>query len=165
MLSQSVQDAVNEQIKHELYSSYLYLAMSAYCQSINLPGSASWMKLQAQEELGHAMKFYEYIVDRGGRVALQGVDQPPAEFGSLQDIFQQALEHERMISGRIHDIYNLAVQEKDYPTQVMLQWFVEEQVEEEKSAEEVVNFLKMIGDNPAGLFMMDGRLGARARSS
>ena len=162
MLSKSVQDAINEQIKQEFYSSYLYLSMSAYCDSINLKGSASWMRLQAQEELSHAMKFFDYVSDRSGRVALQAVSQPPAEFKSLQEIFEQALDHEREISRRIHEIYNLAVQEKDYPTQVMLQWFVEEQVEEEKSAEEVVNNLKLIGNNPAGLFMLDGRLGSRA---
>jgi ferritin len=162
MLSNPVQDAINDQINHELYASYLYLSMSAYCETMNLPGAAKWMKLQAQEELGHAMKFFDYVVERGGKVSLRAVEQPPAEFGSLLSVFEQALQHEQKVSKLINDIYGIAVQEKDYPTQVMLQWFVEEQVEEERSAEEVVNYLKMAGDHPAGLLMIDGRLGARA---
>jgi ferritin len=108
------------------------------------------------------MKFFDYVVERGGKVSLRAVEQPPAEFGSLLSVFEQALQHEQKVSKLINDIYGIAVQEKDYPTQVMLQWFVEEQVEEERSAEEVVNYLKMAGDHPAGLLMIDGRLGARA---
>ena len=98
MLSQAVQDAINEQIKHELYSAYLYLAMSAYCQVSNMPGSAHWTSLQSKEEVGHAMKFFEYVNDRGGRVLLQAIDQPPAEWKSLLAMFQQVLEHEQKVT-------------------------------------------------------------------
>ena len=161
MLNKTVQDAINEQIKHEFYSAYLYLAMSAYCETINLPGFARWMRLQHQEELAHAMKFFDFVNDREGSVELQAIDQPPGEFQSPLDIFQQALEHERKISGLIYRLYELAVKEKDYPTQTLLQWFITEQVEEEKSASQVVEQLKMIGGDGGALLLLDRELGAR----
>jgi ferritin len=161
MLSKVVEDAINEQIKNELYSAYLYLAMSAHFEAANLPGSAHWMRLQSQEEVEHAMKFFDYVNERGGRVVLQVIDQPPVEFKLPLDIFQQALEHEQKVTGMINNLYALAVKENDYPTQVMLQWFIEEQVEEEKSAGDVVEQLRMIGDHTQGLFMLDRQLGAR----
>jgi ferritin len=161
MLSKVVEDAINEQIKNELYSAYLYLAMSAHFEVANLPGSAHWMRLQSQEEVEHAMKFFDYVNERGGRVVLQAINQPPAEFKSPLDIFQQALEHEQKVTGMINNLYALAVKENDYPTQVMLQWFIEEQVEEEKSAGDVVEQLKMIGDHIPSLLMLDRQLGAR----
>lgn len=161
MLSKVVEDAINEQIKNELYSAYLYLAMSAHFEAANLPGSAHWMRLQSQEEVEHAMKFFDYVNERGGRVVLQAINQPPVEFKSPLEIFQQALEHEQKVTGMINNLYALAVKENDYPTQVMLQWFIEEQVEEEKSAGDVVEQLKMIGDHTHGLFMLDRQLGAR----
>jgi ferritin len=161
MLSKVVEDAINEQIKNELYSAYLYLAMSAHFEAANLPGSAHWMRLQSQEEVEHAMKFFDYVNERGGRVVLQAIDQPPVEFKLPLDIFQQALEHEQKVTGMINNLYALAVKENDYPTQVMLQWFIEEQVEEEKSAGDVVEQLRMIGDHTQGLFMLDRQLGAR----
>jgi ferritin len=161
MLNKTVQDAINEQIKHEFYSAYLYLSMSAYCETINLPGFAHWMRVQYQEELAHAMKFFDFVNDREGSVELQAIDQPPGEFQSPLDIFQQALEHERKISGLIHRLYEVAVKEKDYPTQALLQWFITEQVEEEKSASQIVEQLKMVGGGGAALLLLDRELGAR----
>jgi ferritin len=161
MLSKTLQSAINDQIKHEFYSAYLYLAMSAYCETINLPGFAGWMRAQHQEELAHAMKFFDFVNDREGSVELQAIEQPPSEFQSPLDIFQRALEHERKISSLIHQLYELAVKEKDYPTQTMLQWFITEQVEEEKSASQVVEQLKIIGNDGGALLLLDRELGGR----
>jgi len=161
MLSKAVQKAINEQIKNELSSAYLYLSMSAHFVAVNLPGFARWMRRQSQEEVSHAMRLYDYLHERGSRAVLQAIDQPPAEFKSPLDVFQQVLEHERKVTGMIHRLYELATKENDYATQVELQWFIEEQVEEEKRASEFVAQLKMIGDQGAALFMLDKELGAR----
>jgi ferritin len=161
MLSKSMQNAMNEQIKNELYSSYLYLSMSAYYESLNLPGFAHWMRLQAQEELTHAIKFFDHINDRGGRVTLLAIDAPPIEFDSPLAIFKMAYEHEQKVTELIHNLYKLAIQENDFPAQSMLQWFVDEQVEEEKSALDVVEQLEMVGEHKMGLFMLDRELGQR----
>ncbi len=161
MLSKKLQDALNEQIKHEIYSAYTYLSMVAYFEAENLRGFAHWMRLQRLEELEHAMKIFDFVIDRGGRVELQAIEKPPAQFKSPLDAFEKALAHERKISGLIHKLYDQAVKENDYPTQVMLHWFIDEQVEEEKSASEVVDQLQMIGNNVAGLFILDARLGER----
>ncbi len=161
MLSKTLLDEMNEQIKHELYSAYLYLAMSAQSEAMNLPGFAHWMRLQAQEEVGHAMRFYNFIHDRGGRVVLQAIDQPPVEFASPLAMFEQTLEHEQKVTARIHHIYSLAVQEKDFASQSFLDWFVDEQVEEEKSASQILETLKMIGDKGHALVMLDRELGKR----
>ena len=161
MLSKTLQDAMNEQIKNELYSAYLYLSMSAYCEETNLPGFAHWMRLQAQEEVSHAMKFYVFIYERGGRVVLQAIDQPPVEFQSPLHVFEETLGHEHKVTAMINDLYTLAVEEKDYASQAFLQWFVTEQVEEEASANEIVQKLKLMGDAPGGLFMIDKELGQR----
>ena len=161
MLNKTVQDAINEQIKHEFYSAYLYLSMSAYCETINLPGFARWMRVQHLEELAHAMKFFDFVNDREGSVELEAIEQPPSEFQSPLDIFQQALEHERKISGLIHRLYELAVREKDYPTQALLQWFITEQVEEEKNAGQIVEQLKMTGGEPSSLLQLDRELAGR----
>lgn len=161
MLTQAIQNALNDQIQKELYSSYVYLSMAAYFEAQNLPGAAHWMRLQSNEELEHAMKFFEFINDRGGRVTLQGIGQPPADFPSPLAVFEEALRHEQKVSKSIHDLFALAVTESDYPTQSMLQWFIDEQVEEEKSAGDIVAQLKMIGDSPTALFMLDSHLGAR----
>lgn len=157
-----VRDAINEQIKDELYSGYLYLAMSAHFESENLQGFARWMRLQAQEELGHAMRLFDYLNHRGAPVKLQAIDQPPSEFGSTLEIYEAALEHEREVTGMINRLYELAVQEKDYPTQQALLWFIEEQVEEEDQASAAVDQLRMAGDNKAALLMLDRQFGARA---
>ncbi len=161
MLSKAVEQAINDQIKNELYSAYLYLSMSAYLESANLPGMARWMRLQSDEEMSHAMKFFDYVYDRGGRVVLQAIDQPPAEFGSPLDIFEKALAHEKKVTGMINQIYDLAVKENDYPSQIELQWFITEQVEEEKSAGDIVELLKVIGDHGPSVIMVDTQLGAR----
>jgi ferritin len=161
MLSQAVQDAINEQIKNELYSAYLYLAMSAHCQANNLPGMAHWMTVQSKEEVGHAMKFFEYVNDRGGRVSLKAIDQPPAEWKSPLVMFQAVLEHEQKVTGLINGLYALALKENDYATQVELQWFITEQVEEEKNASEIVAQLKRAGEQGPGVAMLDRHLGKR----
>ncbi len=162
MLNEKVQKAMNEQIKNELYSGYLYLSMSAYFEASNLPGFARWMRLQAEEEQEHALRFFDFVHDRGGRVVLQAIDQPPAEFESPSAVFELTLEHERKVTGLIHGLYALALQEKDYASQVMLQWFIDEQVEEEKNAEQIVAKLKMVGQQGQALAMLDRQLGERA---
>jgi ferritin len=162
MLSKTVEDALNEQIKWELYSAYFYLSMSAHCESINFKGFARWLRKQSREEVSHAMKLFDHINDRQGRVVLQTISQPPKEFKSLLDVFQQVLNHEQEVTGMINQLYELTVNENDYATRVMLHWFIEEQVEEEKMANEVLSLLKMVGEQPADLLMLDRQMGARA---
>ncbi len=162
MLNKTVQDAINEQIKNELYSAYLYLAMSAHFEAANLPGTARWMRMQSNEEVEHAMKFFDFVNDRGGRVTLKAIGQPPAEWKSLLIAFEQVLEHEKKVTAMIHSLYALAVEEKDYPSQTMLHWFINEQVEEEKNASAIVEQLKMIGDHPNAMLMLDHQLGSRS---
>lgn len=161
MMNKTVLNLMNEQIKHELYSAYLYLSMSAHFEAHNLPGFGHWMRVQAQEELGHALKFYDFILERGEQVRLLAVDQPPAEFQSPLAIFEQALEHEKSVTAKINNIYTAAVKESDYPSQTFLQWFVDEQVEEEKNATLIVETLKMIDGQAAALYMLDRELGRR----
>ena len=161
VLGKAVEDAMNEQIKNELFSAYQYLSMAAYCESENLPGFAQWMRAQSQEETEHAMKFYDFILDRSGRVALQGIEAPVVAFGSPLEVFEQALEHERKVTAMINDLYGLAGRENDYASQTFLQWFVTEQVEEEKNAGDVVDTLKMIGGKSEALFLLDRELGQR----
>lgn len=161
MLSQRMQDALNKQIEHEFYSSFVYLAMSAHFERGNLPGFAKWMRMQAGEEHAHAMKIFDHILDRGGRVELPAIPMPPVSFETPLSVFEQALHHERAVTKSIHDLYDLAVQERDYPARVFLDWFVNEQVEEEKTAELVVEQLKMVGDDRPALLMLDRELGQR----
>lgn len=160
-MDDAVQDAINEQIRNELFSGYVYLAMSAHFEERNLTGFARWMRLQAQEELGHAMRLFDYLLDRGGHVALDAIEQPPTEWGTPLGIFEHALEHERSVTGMIDALYDLAREKQDNATQVALQWFITEQVEEEASAEAAVDQLRMAGDNAAALLMLDQRFGAR----
>ena len=148
MFSPKVLQEMNNQIMHELYSAYLYLSMSAHFDANNLTGFAHWMRIQAGEEQEHAMKFYDFIYDRGGKVTLQAIDQPPTEFKSPKDIFAAALEHEKKVTARIDLIYDLAVQDNDHASQSFLKWFVDEQVEEEKNATQILEMLKMAGDSP-----------------
>jgi len=161
LLGTAIEEAMNEQIKNELFSAYQYLSMSAYCESENLPGFAQWMRAQSREEMEHAMKFYDFILERNGRVALRALDGPLVEFGSPLEVFEQALEHERRVTAMINDLYALAVRENDYASQTFLQWFVTEQVEEEKNAGDVVETLKMVGDKSEALFLLDRELGQR----
>lgn len=160
-LSKRLEKALNEQIVRELESAYIYLSMCAYFEAQNLRGMAHWMRLQAQEELRHAMKIFDFVNDRGGRVELGPIAKPPTDFKSPLDAFQKALAHEQKITQCINDLYDLADDEDDYSTEVMLQWFIDEQVEEEKSASEIVEQLKLVGDNGAGLLVLDQRLGQR----
>lgn len=161
MLGKAVEDAMNEQIKNEFFSAYQYLSMAAYCESENLSGFAQWMRTQAQEETEHAMKIYNFILDRNGRVVLQGIEGPVVEFGSPLEVFEQALEHEQSVTAMINDLYALSLRENDYASQTFLQWFVTEQVEEEKNAGDVLDTLKMIGDKSEALFLLDRELGQR----
>jgi ferritin len=161
MLPEAVQDAINEQIKHELYSAYLYLAMSAHFEAVSLSGFAKWTRMQAEEETEHAMKLFDYLNDRGGRVVLQAIDQPPVEWGSPLEIFQAVLGHEQKVTGLINSLYEVALKENDYATQVMLHWFIDEQVEEEKSAGEIVDQLKMVEDRQTAIIHIDRQVGER----
>jgi len=161
MLDKTVQDAMNEQIKNELYSAYQYLSVAAFCESANLPGFAHWMRTQAREETEHAMKFYDFILDRNGRVVLQAIEGPVVEFDSALEVFERALEHEQKVTAMINDLYGLAAKENDYASQAFLQWFVTEQVEEEKNAGDVVETLRMIGDKSEALFLLDRELALR----
>ncbi|MDQ7028397.1 MAG: ferritin [Ardenticatenia bacterium] len=161
MFPEALQEALNEQIQREFYAAYLYLSMAAYFEAINLPGFASWMRHQSEEEVGHAMRLFNFVNDRGGRVILQAIEQPPAEFESPLAAFEAALAHEQRVTRHINDIYELAVRENDYPTQVELHWFITEQVEEEHMASQIVEQLRMVGDQPVGLLMMDKMLGER----
>ena len=161
MIKEKIQDALNKQINAELYSSYLYLSMSAYFESINLKGFASWMRVQTQEELVHAMKFYDYLIERGGKVVLSSIESPPTEWSSPLAIFENAYQHEQKVTGLINDLVDLAIAEKDHATNIILQWFVSEQVEEEASADEVVQKIKLMGDARGGIFMLDRELAQR----
>ncbi|MDZ7268916.1 MAG: ferritin [candidate division KSB1 bacterium] len=161
MLQKTVQDALNEQVKAELESAYIYLAMSACCESLSLRGFAHWMRVQSREEVGHALKLFDYVNDRGGRVVLQALAQPPVDYQSVLDMMEHALSHEQKVSGMIHRLYELALAESDYPTQAHLQWFLTEQVEEEKTAQEIVQQLKMIGNHMPALLMLDRQMGQR----
>ncbi|MFA5835067.1 MAG: ferritin [Bacteroidota bacterium] len=160
-LEKNVLKAMNEQVNKELFSSYLYLSMSAYCVSENYPGCAKWLSVQSEEEREHAMKIYHYIHERGGRVELETIDKPKGDFKNLSQLFTQVLEHEQKVSASITALYETAMKTNDYPTQIMLQWFITEQVEEEKNATEIVDLLKKVGDSPVSLMMFDRQLGAR----
>lgn len=161
MLSEKIQQALNEQINAELYSSYLYLSMQAYFESINLAGFANWMKAQTQEELMHAIKIYDFVNERNSRVLLKAIDKPPTEWNSPLDVFEQVFKHEQKVTVLINNLVNLAADEKDHATASFLQWFVNEQVEEEASADAVRQQLKLMEAAPGGLFMLDRELSKR----
>jgi len=161
MLSKTLEKALNEQINKEYYSSFLYLSMSSYFETVNLLGMAKWMRTQYEEEIIHAIKIFDMIADMEGTVNLKAIDGPPTEFKSPLDVFEKSLAHERKVTGMINDIYSLARKENDYAVQSALQWFIDEQVEEEKTALEVVRQLEMIGDETTPLLMLDSKLGSR----
>ncbi len=165
MLSQKLQDAINRQINSEFYSAHLYLSMAAYCETLSLGGFSHWLKLQYSEELSHALKLFDFIVDRGGRVALQSIDQPPLEFESVASVMRMALGHERSVTAMIDSLYELALAERDYSAHVLLEWFVDEQIEEEKSLTEIIDHLDMVGNDGTGLLIVDSRLMARTADS
>ncbi len=162
MISKTMEKAINEQINKELFSSYFYFAMASYFESENLDGMASFMKAQAQEEVGHAMKFYSYVNERGGRVILEAIEKPASDFDGPMDIFEQSLKHEKYITGSINSLVDLAIKENDHATKTFLDWFVTEQVEEEDSMDKIVNKLKMVGNAGHAMLMIDAQLGARA---
>lgn len=161
MIDKKIQDAFNGQINAEIYSSYLYLSMEAYFGSINLPGFANWMRCQAQEELLHAMKFFDFINERGGDVNLTQIDGPPTKWNSPLHAFEEAYKHEQKVTGLINGLVDLAIAERDHASANFLQWFVTEQVEEEASAYDVVQRLKLAGDQGGGMFMIDRELATR----
>ncbi|MDX1661827.1 MAG: ferritin [Gemmatimonadota bacterium] len=164
MLSDSLQEALNEQINNELHAAYLYLAMAEHFAAANLDGFAHWMRKQREEEIGHAMKIFDFVLDRDGRVDLKTIEAPEGEFDSPLEVAKAALEHERKVTGRINDIYEKAKAEKDYPTEALMQWFVLEQVEEEATALQIVERLEMAGDDNAALLMLDREMGRRSHA-
>ena len=160
-MNAAVQDAFNEQIRHELASGYLYLSMSAHFDHQNFPGFAHWMRLQAQEELAHAMRLFDYVLRRGGRVELRGIEAPPTDFGAPLTVFERVLEHERAVTGLINSLFELSGKEGDWAAQQELQWFIAEQVEEEDSASTASEQVRMAGDDQGALLMLDQQLGSR----
>jgi len=161
MISKKMQEELNKQINREFYSAYMYLAMSAYCNTIGLPGFAHWMRMQYEEESMHVTKMYDYILGQGGEIHLLAIEEPPKEFGTPLAVFETTLEHEQHVTGLIHALMDLAVQEKDYATQTFLQWYVTEQVEEEANVHDILAPLRMVGEDKSGLMMIDQQLGGR----
>ncbi|MGB9712691.1 MAG: ferritin [Dissulfurimicrobium sp.] len=161
MLSKKMQDLLNDQINFEFYSAYIYLSMAAYLQANDLLGCAHWMRVQTQEELMHAMKMYDFVNDRSGRVVLKEIKGPKAEWASPLEAFEDALKHEQTVTGRINHMMDIAIEEKDHATQIFLQWFISEQVEEEASVGAVIQRLKLAGQSPGGMFMVDKELAQR----
>lgn len=161
MLGKKMEKAINDQINAEFFSAYLYLSMATHFDAVSLPGFANWMKQQTQEEMFHGMKMFNYVSDRGGRVILQAIAQPPSSWKSALEVFQNVLEHEQKVTGLINDLIDLAIKEKDYATNNFLQWFIGEQVEEEATASTLVDRLKLIGNDANGLFVLDTELAAR----
>jgi len=161
MISKRLVDAFNEQINKELYSEYFYLSMAAWFDSQNLPGFANFFKIQVQEEHFHAMKMYEYVNERGGRIILKAIDKPEVDFESALDIFKKAYEHEQLVTSLINNLMDVATEEKDHATKSFLNWFIDEQVEEEASMDAIVGKLKMLGGNGHGMLMIDNELGTR----
>jgi ferritin len=162
MLKKKMEDALNKQLNAEGFSAHLYMSMSAYLESINLKGMAAWMRLQSNEEKMHEMKFFDFIISRGGKVALGKINAPPTEWDSPQAIFEAAYGHEQMITEKINKLVDLSLAESDHASNAFLQWFVTEQVEEEESVLEIVDQLKLAGDDRGALFMIDKELGQRA---
>lgn len=161
MLSEKIQNALNEQINHELWSAYLYLSMSAYCYAQGNPGMGNWFQVQFEEEQDHAKILFNYIIQRDGKVSLKPIDAVPTSWQSPLDVFQNTLAHEQKVTGLINKLYALTLEENDFATQSMLKWFIDEQVEEEENAKNIIDNLKMIKDNGYGIYMLDKELGAR----
>ncbi len=161
MIGKRMQDAMNEQIKHELESAYLYFSMVAYFESTGMEGMAQWMRVQTQEEVGHAMRFFDHIAERDGRVELSALSKPQKDWASPLEAFKAAYEHEQFITGKINDLVKVATEEADHAAGIMLQWFVTEQVEEEASTSRVVQMLEQVSDSGTGLLMVDRELGTR----
>lgn len=161
MIAKKIEDAFNAQINAEIYSSYLYLSMSAALEKMNLPGFASWMRVQAQEEMTHAMKFYDHIIERDGTVALAAIDGPPMKWKDVKAVIAETLEHEQKVTGLINDLMDLSMTENDHAGRMFLQWFVTEQVEEEATAMEILGKLEIAGDSAGGLYLLDKEMAGR----
>jgi ferritin len=161
MLSPKVQEALNKQINLEFASAYAYLAMSAHFEAVNLAGFAGWMRTQYQEELLHALRLFDHMHDRGGAARLEAIPEPKGQYTTPLEAFETALKHEQKVTASIHQLYALAAKEDDYATQTMLQWFINEQVEEERNVNQAVDWLRMSGDSPVALLMLDQKFGAR----
>lgn len=161
MIGKRIQEEINKQIQEELASAYIYLSMAAYFESEGWEGMASWMKKQAAEEHAHAMKFFNHLVERGGRVELSAIDKPPVEWESPLAAFKNAYEHEQHITSRINHMFEVAREEKDYPAEILLQWFINEQVEEEDQTLKIVEMLERIKGSMPGMYMLDSKLGKR----
>lgn len=161
MISKKMEDAFNDQVAAEYYSAHLYLAMSAYFQAADMPGFTNWMRVQYQEEMSHAEKIFDYVIERDGRAVLKAFDAPPVDWKSTLDAFEATYKHEQHVTGRINNLMDLAIAEKDHAAQIFLQWFVNEQVEEEASVKSIIQQLKLLGDSRAGLFQIDRELGQR----
>jgi ferritin len=161
MIKKEVLDALNAQINAESYSAYMYLSMAAYFENMGLPGFANWMKVQYQEEAAHALKFFNYVTDRGGKVVLKAIDQVPVDFEGVVDVYEKTLEHENRVTDLINNLMDVAVKASDHASQSFLKWFVDEQVEEESNVEKILATLKLINGQGNGIFMMDRELGQR----
>ncbi len=161
MIGKKMEKALNEQVNAEMYSAYLYLSMESWFKSQNLNGFANWMRVQTQEEMVHAMKIYDFVIERSGRMLLKTIEGPETKWDSPLDAFEAVSKHEQKVTGLINDLVDLAIKEKDHATNIFLQWFVNEQVEEEASADELVKQLKLMQNAPGGMFMLDRELGQR----
>lgn len=161
MLNKNIENALNEQINAEMWSAYLYLSMAAYCHKTGQPGMAKWFEVQFKEEQDHAKILFNYIVQRSGVVELKPIDAVPTEWESVLDVFESTLQHEQKVTSLINNLFALTTKENDYATQSMLKWFIDEQVEEEENAQNIIDNLKMIQGNGYGLYMLDKELGAR----
>lgn len=161
MLSKNMEKELNEQINREMYSAYLYMSMSAHSTNIGLPGFANWFMVQYKEEMEHAMKIYDYVNNQGGVVKLKTIDEPPSDFKDPMDMFQKTLKHEKFVTKCINDLVDLSIKEGDHATQIFLQWFVTEQIEEEGNDNDIISKLELAGKKGNGLFMIDKELSMR----
>lgn len=161
MISEKIEKAINEQINAEIFSAYLYLSMSAYFQTQNLKGFANWMEVQAGEEFFHSKKFYDYLIERGGTVKLTTIEGPETSWTSAEHVFSEVLKHEQKVTSLINNLVDLAISEKDHASNTMLQWFVTEQVEEESTASDILEQVKLVGSDGSGIFLMDKELSTR----
>ncbi len=165
MISERMAAELNKQITAELYSSYLYLSMSAWCDNAGYRGFSSWMRVQAEEEYAHAMKFYDYMLDVGGKIVLDTIEKPQTDWDSPYELFEAVKEHELYVTKLINDLVAVAIEEKDYATNIFLQWFVTEQIEEVATASEIIDKFKMIGKNKESFYFLDRELGERGAAS
>jgi len=161
MISKKLEEAINEQINAELYSAYLYLSMGAYFEDMDLPGFANWMRVQFQEEQFHGLKFYDYLAERGGRVVLKAIETPEVNWDSIENVFKEVCAHEAKVTSLINNLIDIAIEEKDHASRSFLNWFVDEQVEEEASAASILNQVKLVSGDGRGILMLDRELAQR----